>query len=504
MSLAVESAITANPVVCNYDITFPHTEQVGGEVQWEHINDWAKHLFKKYVFQLERGEKTERLHYQFRGSLKKKTTLRNMIHLTHNCFPSAHVSITSKHCIGDFSYVSKSETRVDGPWGNAVPKEIKEEQATGYYVPSRFLKAPVWNEFQRDVLNIVTQPPDDRKVICIYGAGCQGKSFLALFLHAHKKALYVPQFETAKELMRMCYGLPKRGIYFIDLPRATSQNGEHALYSGIEQLKNGYIYEDRYNYKSTLIEPPHVVVFSNKKPNTELLSADRWTILKLKDKKLIAPPGEDIVIPVGEPDLSKIRVLSMPNEGVPTDEEIIAAGLDPEGDISDSEEDDELSDDEFIYMLPDDFPRRFAEYNSIMPQGHQLTVKEYAEIYRDEDAKIIEEMPDDFLNDFHEHCETRDDKPSIKEYVKIYLGKEDKQGIDKLSDIPPECFIAWRQFNHTRPADSQVGLIPFYEQWETHKQYLPKPKSALKPKPKAKPASHRRRVFDPEHPPEDY
>ena len=62
------------------------------------------------------------------------------------------------------------------------------------------------------------------------------------------------------------------------MPRTESVNNKKGMWSAIEQLKNGYLYDKRYNYRDMWIEPPTVAVFTNELPETGYLSKDRWRI----------------------------------------------------------------------------------------------------------------------------------------------------------------------------------------------------------------------------------
>lgn len=65
-----------------------------------------------------------------------------------------------------------------------------------------------------------------------------------------------------------------------DLPRCCL---DRVNYAAIENLKNGHIVNFKFETGSKLFNPPNVVVFANKPPETlELLSVDRWVIKELK------------------------------------------------------------------------------------------------------------------------------------------------------------------------------------------------------------------------------
>ena len=75
--------------------------------------------------------------------------------------------------------------------------------------------------------------------------------------------------------------------YLLDLPRKSStDNSQYDMYRAIKSIKNGDVESVRYgkgNVNALMMEPPHVVVFTNEVPDTFYLTADRWQIYYLRD-----------------------------------------------------------------------------------------------------------------------------------------------------------------------------------------------------------------------------
>ena len=85
-----------------------------------------------------------------------------------------------------------------------------------------------------------------------------------------------------------------KGIFF-DMPRAMSKESLHGFYSAIEQIKKGKLYDCRYHYKSYWIDSPRIFIFTNKLPDMKLLSADRWRLWFINEKReLVAHNISDI------------------------------------------------------------------------------------------------------------------------------------------------------------------------------------------------------------------
>jgi len=256
--------------LCGWDLTI-NAMRGTDQIDAEDVKVFARTHFKHWCFQLEKGKKTGYLHFQFRGSLRKRARLCGIKKYLAHADLQGYPSITTvDEFEGDNLYVMKEdETHVEGPWSDKDADEVM-------YIPKDLRFQPTWNPMQARIIWQMEQPPNRRHVNCIVDReGNRGKSFLAAWLYTHGKANYIPFFAEAKDLMRMVFALPWKDAYFIDLPRAISHKAEHEIYGGIEQLKTGIIYEDRYAFRMKAIDAVHVFVFTNKLPNTSLCSMDR-------------------------------------------------------------------------------------------------------------------------------------------------------------------------------------------------------------------------------------
>lgn len=120
---------------------------------------------------------------------------------------------------------------------------------------------------------------DERTVLCVVDKnGRTGKSFLAKHIVAKHEGRRIPAQESAKALMQIAMAEVSPG-YVIDVPRAEGLKRE--FWAGIEQIKDGQLYETRYAWAERWIEPPKVMVLSNKSPPLKELSSDRWDILDI-------------------------------------------------------------------------------------------------------------------------------------------------------------------------------------------------------------------------------
>lgn len=260
-----------------YDVTIPCDRY-----QLEEVKEFFRTYCKRWCFQQEQGE-SGYLHFQCRVSLISKKRVDTMHKWISELKPGFHVSPTSNPAMysGNEFYVTKVDTRIDGPWTDR--SDINPST-----IPSRLRGVPTWRPWQQDVINFINEEPNDRIVNVIFDPdGDSGKTFLTLYLMAHKKATRIPQQKEARDIMRMVMNKDTFSCYFIDLPRGTSHKDTNSVYAAIEEIKNGYCYDDRYHFQEKLFEPPHVWVFTNKLPPRELLSKDRWKYWTIIDKKLI-------------------------------------------------------------------------------------------------------------------------------------------------------------------------------------------------------------------------
>lgn len=135
---------------------------------------------------------------------------------------------------------------------------------------------PHWRTWQNMVLTEVNDP---RKVVMVYDTvGNTGKSYLSHWFACRHRGALVPIMKGYQDFMRMIYSVDSP-IYFVDIPRGLKGSPFRALFSAIETAKNGFSYDDRYEYKYTFRDPPKVVVFSNTLPDLDILSPDRWVFI---------------------------------------------------------------------------------------------------------------------------------------------------------------------------------------------------------------------------------
>lgn len=115
-------------------------------------------------------------------------------------------------------------------------------------------------------------------MVIIETFGNTGKSAYSKYLEASHKADYCPVISNdINDYTGYCLKYPA-DAYCFDIPRAVSIKQANAMWSGIEMIKNGCLYERRYHPEKKWIEPPKIIIFTNEEPDLSMLSRDRWVI----------------------------------------------------------------------------------------------------------------------------------------------------------------------------------------------------------------------------------
>lgn len=273
----------AKNAVCNWDFTLKDTNQDIEELK----SELRKHC-KNWTFQKEQGKETGYIHFQGRVSLKLKA--RKPPLFQNDC----HWSITSNDNKDNLFYVMKDDTKIAGPWSD------KDKIV---YIPRQFrdIKLYKWQKKIADSANIF----DARKIDLIYDpSGNSGKSTIASLCELLYGGIDMPPLNDFKELIALLCDIcmekeirdPK--IIFFDMPRALDKDRLYGMYSAIEQVKKGKVYDCRYKYKDWWIDSPRIWVFSNQLPDQSLLSNDRWNIWTINNQTEQLEPFSMAVKPV--------------------------------------------------------------------------------------------------------------------------------------------------------------------------------------------------------------
>ena len=130
-------------------------------------------------------------------------------------------------------------------------------------------------EWQTDVLDYILAPPHKREIYWIYDAiGGQGKTELARYLEEQHNAFTIQSAKVAD--MAHYFQMPQRLSYSI-----LRDIEGRVPYAFIESCKNGYVQATKYEGGIKKFPRPHVLIFSNFRPDRSKLSEDRWKIVNL-------------------------------------------------------------------------------------------------------------------------------------------------------------------------------------------------------------------------------
>jgi len=165
-------------------------------------------------------------------------------------------------------YTQKAETRT----GKQFVKGLRIVR------PLKCLKLEQLYDWQKNVVDIVEQEPDDRTIHWYWeGIGNVGKSALVRYLVIRHNALLVSgKSADIKFLISQQCQAPDIILY--DIPR-TAEN--YINYTALEEIKNGVFCSSKYESKMCVINPPHIICFANFEPNLLAMSDDRWNVISL-------------------------------------------------------------------------------------------------------------------------------------------------------------------------------------------------------------------------------
>lgn len=251
-----------------YDCTIPvdNLRQTVAEIKEGKTDDinFVKTCFnqkcERYCIGTETGSMNEYKHLQCRVVFKREWDIKYVI----QWFPWAHWSPSH---VRDFAYCEKE--------GNFIRSWEEPLQ------PFVNLKPVWWQLIALEMWNKQNQ----RQILVIYDErGSHGKSWLRKHLIATHQATLIPPMDTSKDIMRVAMKKPAKG-YIIDLPRAEGKVNL-GMWSAVEQIKDGYLWDDRYDFKERWIDPPKIMIFCNDL-GKKALSSDRFDIFDITDQPVL-------------------------------------------------------------------------------------------------------------------------------------------------------------------------------------------------------------------------
>jgi len=256
-----------------------------------------KKLTEKYTFQL---EKATSLHYQGCCKLrvrKRKNTFINEL-VAELDVPRSMVVVSpmagtweqaKAYCSREEPSLSSTFTTEVTSTGNDIKVLDSEENRFPW-------QASIINEIL-DTHTGNIKDSDDRSIIWITDPiGGTGKSKLVKWFCVNNDDIVKISFGTSSQLRSALMAAGPRRVYFVDVPRTLgSDDSIHSLMSAAEDLKNGFVCSSMYGKnQSIVLDPPHIVVFSNKECPQTMMSADRWKMFTINYRKELILMETDI------------------------------------------------------------------------------------------------------------------------------------------------------------------------------------------------------------------
>jgi hypothetical protein len=251
----------------------------------EHVlSDFLHKIAKKFSFQLEKGNENDYLHWQGRMSLfkkKRKPELMSMIiGMDEPVFNYLEPTTNTEHQKTAF-YTMKEDTRVKGPWTD------KDEAA---YIPKQYRNIELY-DWQQELINSANDF-DCRRIDCIVDIkGCNGKSTIASLGDLKYNFIDLPLCHDGQKIIESTCDIliakqcRKPKLMFFDMPRAFSKDKMNGIYTALETIKKGKVWDMRHSYKEWWFDSPRLWIFSNEYPDDRLLSRDRWKFWSITDDK---------------------------------------------------------------------------------------------------------------------------------------------------------------------------------------------------------------------------
>lgn len=189
-------------------------------------------------------------------------------------------------------YCAKEETFAGERWEGGKRREPKQLKDKYPDIKEPILTKKITledlNEEQKLVLEYFLGkcPLSDRVIHWLWERkGNWGKTLVALYLIDNYGALLLAG--GSKDAINGLFSYIKENdkvppIIIFDIPRCSKG---HISYNALEQIKNGCVFNAKYETGMLRFDKPHVIVFANEEPEYSKLSRDRWQVKNLREKE---------------------------------------------------------------------------------------------------------------------------------------------------------------------------------------------------------------------------
>lgn len=154
-------------------------------------------------------------------------------------------------------------------------------------IRARFVDATL-RPWQQALVTEVQSPANDRKIVWYYDEiGNSGKTWVSKMLYVMHGAAYFCNSKSSD----VSYAYEGQPIVVFDFSRS---NEEVINYQILESIKNGMLFSSKYESRTKMFEPPHVIVMANFRPNYAKMSLDRWDV-RIPNEGLTDPSTTQVV-----------------------------------------------------------------------------------------------------------------------------------------------------------------------------------------------------------------
>lgn len=176
-------------------------------------------------------------------------------------------------------YVMKDETRLEGPWHDSTHRPAKKVKYEAKDL--QCMRTPL--PFQSDIMAMLRNDPDDRSIIWVADLkGNHGKSKLMKWLRFDQSlnCIRVPMGSAVQIKSSVIEKKGPHRVYMVDLPLPKARTSAFRRFILLlKEIENGWVETAMYGKTAELMmEPPHVIIFSNAYPRVSMLSTDRWKV----------------------------------------------------------------------------------------------------------------------------------------------------------------------------------------------------------------------------------
>lgn len=223
----------------------------------------------KYVYGHEVAPSTGTPHLQGYMEFKNPRSFKSI----KDRFPKLHFEKALGNHDQNYEYCTKENTGIKCKGFKLGKKQSILEKYEG----------TVWKDWQNDIINICTSEPDDRSIYWFWEPkGCAGKTTFQKWIYLNYNNVIVLSGKSNDmkngiiEFKKTNECLPE--IILINIPRV---NKDFISFEDIESIKDMFFYSGKYEGGMVCGPNPHVLIFSNDKPDISKMSIDRWKIVNI-------------------------------------------------------------------------------------------------------------------------------------------------------------------------------------------------------------------------------